>query len=100
MPTYFGPTNLPPLEAWAFGKPLVYSRLFADQVRNAAILIDPDNVQELASAMKKCTEALTRAELVANGKKRLEEIQVNREDAEQQLLARLLQFERRLRCWH
>lgn len=100
MPTYFGPTNLPPLEAWTFEKPLVYSRLFADQVRDAAILIDPDDASELASAMKKCTETLTRSDLIANGKKRLKDIQDDRQEAEQQLLARLLQFEKRLRCWN
>ena len=100
MPTYFGPTNLPPLEAWTFNKPLIYSRLFADQVRDAAILIDPDDPHEIASAMKKCTDTLICADLIANGQRRLREIQSDRQESEQHLLARLLQFEKRLRCWN
>lgn len=100
MPTYFGPTNLPPLEAWAFEKPLVYSRLFANQVRDAAILIDPDDASELASAMKKCTDSLICADLIARGHRRLREIHSDRQESERHLLARLLQFEKRLRCWN
>lgn len=100
MPTYFGPTNLPPLEAWTFDKPLVYSRLFADQVRDAAILIDPDDADDLASAMKKCTDAGICADLIAKGHRRLREIQSDRQKSEQHLLARLLQFEKRLQCWN
>jgi glycosyltransferase involved in cell wall biosynthesis len=100
MPTYFGPTNLPPLEAWTFDKPLVYSRLFADQVRDAAILIDPDSTDELASAMKECTDTLICANLIENGRQRLKEIERDREESEHHLLARLLQFEKRLRCWN
>ena len=100
MPTYFGPTNLPPVEAWTFDKPLVYSRLFADQVRDAAILIDPDDAHELASAMKECADTRICAELIANGQRRLEEIQSNRQESEKHLLARLVQFEKRLRCWN
>ena len=100
MPTYFGPTNLPPLEAWTFNKPLIYSRLFADQVLDAAILINPDDAHELVSAMKDCTDTRIRTELIANGQRRLEEIQSNRQESEKHLLARLVQFEKRLRCWN
>jgi endonuclease I len=74
--------------------------LFADQVRDAAILIDPDNAHELASAMKKCTDTFICADLIANGRQRLKEIQRDREESEHHLLARLLQFEKRLRCWN
>jgi glycosyltransferase involved in cell wall biosynthesis len=33
MPTYFGPTNMPPLEAWLFSKPLIYSAHLKEQQR-------------------------------------------------------------------
>ena len=100
MPTYFGPTNLPPLEAWAFEKPLIYSRLFADQARDAAILIDPDDASELALAMMACTDDSICSGLITKGQKRLKDIQNDREESEKQLLARLDQFEKRLRCWN
>lgn len=42
MPTYFGPTNLPPLEAFNLGVPVFYPNLdgLRDQVGDAAMLID------------------------------------------------------------
>ena len=42
MPTYFGPTNLPPLEAFHLGVPVLYSDLpgMREQVGDAALLLD------------------------------------------------------------
>lgn len=42
MPTYFGPTNIPPLEAFAYGVPACYSDLpgLREQVSGAAFLMD------------------------------------------------------------
>lgn len=99
MPTYFGPTNLPPLEAWTFNKPLIYSRLFADYVRDAAILVDPDNAEELAVAMKACMDVGRSKELIVNGQRRLGEIGLERTASEKHLLTILERFETRLRCW-
>lgn len=99
MPTYFGPTNLPPLEAWTFNKPLIYSRPFANQVHDAAILADPDSIDELASALKKCMNSQECETLIANGQTRLKEIHIERQESEKRLLAQLLQFERRRACW-
>lgn len=49
MPTYFGPTNIPPLEAFAAGCPVLYSDLprLREDVEGAAILLDltdPDSM--------------------------------------------------------
>lgn len=100
MPTYFGPTNLPPLEAWMFGKPLIYPLQFSDQAANAAILINPDNAYDLASAMEICTGNNFCEEMAKRGRMRLQEIYLHRKDAEAELFAKLLQFEKRLRCWN
>ncbi len=99
MPTYFGPTNLPPLEAWSLRKPLVYSAHLAGQAGDAALLIDPDNANELATAMKRCNDPGVRARLVDSGVARLEYFATKRESAEKELLRRLDQFAARLRCW-
>lgn len=42
MPTYFGPTNLPPIEAFELGVPVLYSNLpgLREQVGDAALLMD------------------------------------------------------------
>lgn len=51
MPTYFGPTNLPPLEAFQLGVPVIYSDLVGlrDQVGDAALLMDLSNPQSLVN---------------------------------------------------
>ena len=54
MPTFFGPTNIPPLEGFALGCPVAVSRIYAmpEQVGDAALLFDPHNVDELADVLE------------------------------------------------
>ena len=54
-PTFFGPDNLPPLEAFALGCPVIASRVDGseEQLGDAAILFDPCNEKEMASAVKR-----------------------------------------------
>ena len=53
MPTYFGPTNIPPLEAFALGVPVLYSDLpgLKDQVGDSALLLDLNNPESMAQHM-------------------------------------------------
>jgi glycosyltransferase involved in cell wall biosynthesis len=53
MPTFFGPTNLPPLEAWHYGRPVITSdiRGVRDQIGDAGLLADPKSPPALARAM-------------------------------------------------
>lgn len=53
MPTYFGPTNIPQLEAFALGCPVATSRIYGipEQVGDAALLFDPSSVDEIHGAM-------------------------------------------------
>jgi glycosyltransferase involved in cell wall biosynthesis len=53
MPTFFGPTNIPVLEAWALGCPVITSdiRGIRDQAGDAAILVDPCSVEAIADAI-------------------------------------------------
>ena len=50
MPAYFGPTNLPPLEAVTLGCPVIYSDLpeFREQMGDAALYCDLKDVSSLA----------------------------------------------------
>jgi len=53
MPTYFGPVNMPPLEAFQLGVPVVYSDLLGlrEQVSDAALLVDLTNPQSLVDQL-------------------------------------------------
>ena len=55
MPSYFGPTNIPPLEAMALGCPVAVSNKYAmpRQVGNAGLLFDPDSPDEIADCIKR-----------------------------------------------
>lgn len=99
MPTYFGPTNIPPLEAWLVGRPLIYSSHLAEQVGDAAILVDADDEFSLAAAMKEVLNPLLAQNLIEKGFQQLRFLQLQRNEAEQKLLAKLEIFERRRKCW-
>ena len=53
MPTFFGPTNIPILEAWALGCPVLTSdiRGIREQVADAALLADPRSVESIAEGI-------------------------------------------------
>jgi glycosyltransferase involved in cell wall biosynthesis len=74
MPTFFGPTNIPVLEAWAFGCPVLTSdiRGIREQVENAAILVDPRSVEAIADGIYRLwTDENLRCTLAALGRQRL-----------------------------
>lgn len=50
MPSYFGPTNIPPLEAMSLGCPVIVSDKYAmgEQVGNAGLLCNPDSPEDMA----------------------------------------------------
>ena len=50
MPTFFGPTNIPPLEAMATGCPLIVSDVYAmkEQSGDAALYFNPHSPDEIA----------------------------------------------------
>ncbi|HYG89645.1 MAG TPA: glycosyltransferase [Azospirillum sp.] len=74
MPTFFGPTNIPPLEAWQYGCPVITSNIrgLRDQAGDAALLVDPRAPATLAEAMLTLwrQEGLRR-ELAERGRRRL-----------------------------
>jgi len=74
MPSYFGPTNLPPLEAFQLGVPVLYSDKagFRDQVDEAALLMDLKNPNSMALHLKNLIEKKQlREQLIAAGYTRL-----------------------------
>lgn len=73
MPTYFGPTNLPPLEAWAVGTPVIYPEAFKVQAGDAALLFDYDDPRSLADAILALRVDETRDRLRSAGQRRLQQ---------------------------
>ncbi|MBT8523617.1 glycosyltransferase family 4 protein [Polynucleobacter paneuropaeus] len=99
MPTYFGPTNLPPLEAWQAKKPLIYSKHLASHCNDAALLVDPDDEHSLAKAMLKSKELDIQINLVEHGNKRISQLAQQRDGAEFELERRLKLFQKRRFLW-
>jgi glycosyltransferase involved in cell wall biosynthesis len=74
MPTFFGPTNIPVIEAWAHGCPVLTSDIpgIREQVGDAAILVEPRAVDALADAIHRLlTDAALRRDLAVRGMARL-----------------------------
>jgi len=74
LPTFFGPTNIPILEAWAFGVPVLTSDLrgIREQCGDAAILVDPESVSAIADGLRRLwSDDRLRSELVSAGHRRL-----------------------------
>ena len=75
MPTFSGPTNIPPLEAMRSGCPSAVSNIYAmpEQTKGAALLFDPESVEDMASVMAKlweddvlCAELSERGKIVSS----------------------------------
>jgi glycosyltransferase involved in cell wall biosynthesis len=76
MPTFFGPTNIPPLEAFAMGCPVAISRIYGipDQVGDAALLFDPHSVDEIHDCLVRLwTDDSLCTSLAEKGRRRAEE---------------------------
>ena len=74
MPTFFGPTNIPQIEAWFLGCPVITSAIHGipAQVGDAALLADPRSAEEIAGCIRRVLEEPgLRAELVQRGRARL-----------------------------
>jgi predicted outer membrane repeat protein len=71
FPSFFGPDNLPPLEALALGCPVIASRssVVEDQLGDAALLFNPKNEDEILDAVYSLyTDRLLLEKLVQKGK--------------------------------
>jgi glycosyltransferase involved in cell wall biosynthesis len=54
MPTFFGPTNIPPLEAMVLGTPVAVSDIYGmrEQLGDAALYFDPSSVESIAVTLR------------------------------------------------
>jgi len=100
MPTYFGPTNLPPLEAFSLGVPVLYSDMagLRDQVGEAALLMDLSDPASMARHLDALlTNPQLREQLVQRGREVL-----SRNDDRSRLsvlTSVVVEFQRKRACW-
>lgn len=70
MPSYYGPTNIPPLEAMTLGCPVAVSNNYAmgEQVGDAGLLFNPNSPGEIADCIKKIwNNAQLRKDMIKKG---------------------------------
>lgn len=75
MPTLFGPTNIPVLEAWAMNCPVLTSDLrgIREHAADAALLVNPRSAEAIAEGISRLWEDATlRGALACRGRQRLE----------------------------
>ena len=77
MPTLIGPTNIPVVEAFKMGCPVVCSRVpdFEQQIGDAGVLVDPSSTEDLAQAIYRVwTDESLREELIERGRRRVSSV--------------------------
>ena len=75
MTSYFGPTNLPPLEAWFFDKPIIYNKSFQNELgKNTCEFVNVDDYKDVAkSIIKVANNQYSKTKLI-KAKKQLRKI--------------------------
>ena len=99
-PTFFGPENLPPLEAFALGCPVIASKISGadEQLGDAALLVDPKSPEQIANAIFTLYSSPDlRKTLIERGLKRAQ--QWTGKDFVRSLFSILDDFEAIRRCW-
>jgi glycosyltransferase involved in cell wall biosynthesis len=98
--SFFGPENLPPLEAFAAGCPVIASRVDGaeEQLGDAAILVDPRDPARIAEAIGSLARDSGRREtLIARGRERAH--RCTPDDFVRGVFALFDEFEPVRRCW-
>lgn len=102
MPTYFGPTNLPPIEAMALGVPVIYSDLFFnnEQVKDLFLPINLKDPHTLSDAIKNLLSNKTlKEELITRGKNHILQLINNHNQSMKFLKNIYLDFSVKRKCW-
>ncbi|MEI6704002.1 MAG: glycosyltransferase family 1 protein, partial [Deltaproteobacteria bacterium] len=100
FPTFLGPDNLPPLEAFALGCPVIASNVEGaeEQLGSAALLFDPKNPEEMALRIKELHDSpAIRDELIRLGHERA--LSWTAKDYVERMLQIIDDFAPIRRCW-
>jgi glycosyltransferase involved in cell wall biosynthesis len=74
MPSYFGPSNIPPVEAWSLKVPVLYSSVNRSHGKNACLYFNADSSTQLSKAILKLN--YNKKKLVKKGTIRFKEIMI------------------------
>ena len=100
MPTYFGNCNIPPLEAFSMGCPVLYSDLpgMREQTGDAALYLDLKDPKSLSELIYKLmNDEELRGELIKKGKQRISQFS---KDMHWKHLKKIFDdYEIKLTCW-
>jgi glycosyltransferase involved in cell wall biosynthesis len=98
-PSFLGPENLPPLEAFALGCPVVASNVpgAREQLGDAALLVSPTDPRAIAEAVRRLEDRSERARRVEAGRRRAGELTAD--GYVRGVFSFLDQFEHIRRCW-
>ena len=103
MPTYFGPTNMPPLEAFKFKIPVLYSNIkgLKEQVEDAALLLDLNDPNSLVENLEKLLNSNElRNDLVNKGQVKYNRIISDNNKNNYNILKNIIaNFKSRRECW-
>jgi len=102
MPTYFGPTNIPPLEAFIMGCPVLYPDLpgLREQVKDAALLIDLQDPESMCRQLMKVIEKSPEiSALTASGKRKIESVMLAQKNYIEKLKSLLEDYSLKLKTW-
>jgi glycosyltransferase involved in cell wall biosynthesis len=100
FPSFFGPDNLPPLEAMQLRCPVIAANVpgSAEQLGEAALLVDPRDPATIAAAITRLqTDPELRQHLIQRGIERVE--RWGPRDYVQAMLRTVDEFEAERRCW-
>ena len=96
MASYFGPTNIPPLEGFQLSVPVIASSIHQDQLRDGALYFDPDDEETLTQAMLEVQTPRTREKLIAAGIRRLNSLAKERYAGQEALLDLIRRLSKRI----
>lgn len=103
MPTYFGPTNMPPIEAFKFKVPVLYSNIkgLKEQVEDAALLLDLNDPNSLVENLEKLLNSNElRNDLVNKGQVKYNQIISHNNKNNYDVLKNIIEnFKSRRECW-
>lgn len=99
MTSYFGPVNMPPLEAMSLGIPIIYPIHLKEQCGDAAIYFDVDDAASLCDAIEKVLLEDERNKVLEAGRNRYIEMEKALALSEMELKNLLDRFQKRLECW-
>jgi glycosyltransferase involved in cell wall biosynthesis len=90
MPSYFGPTNIPPVEAWSLKVPVLYSSLNRSHGKNACLYFNPDSSAQLSKAILKLN--YNKKKLEKKGIRRFNEIKIENISGHKNLVDDIVSF--------